>query len=927
VETVQKPFIIGIDLGTTNSAVAYAPAEQSQTRIEIFRIPQLTGPGEFGPLAVLPSFLYLPGDYDIDPQAFHSPWPTADDAFVGAFARDQGASVPARLVSSAKSWLCHPNVDRKARILPWGTRAELKKRSPVQATAAYLEHIKKAWNHGRGDQEEFFLENQNVILTVPASFDEVARELTLEAAQAAGYQSVTLLEEPLAAFYSWLSRHEAQWPALVQPNELILICDVGGGTTDFTLVTLKAAPTGGPRFERIAVGDHLLLGGDNMDLALARRVEMDWGGQGRTLDADRWKALCHQCRNAKEQILSGAAETWRIALAGKGSRLIGGALTAELDRQTVEQTVLEGFFPLVDDTIAPAAVQRRAIAEFGLPYEPDPAISRHLIRFLERHRNSVADALGKPAPLPDRVLFNGGALGPRIVQEKIVEALRHWFKPEAADVPRVLENPVPDLAVGLGAAYYGRVKAGRGVRVGSGSPRAYYLGIARADGAEEATRQAICLVERGLEEGAAIELPECSFEVLTNQPVRFDLYSSSFRSGDRSGQLVTIDESLTPLPPLQTVIQYGKQGLKRTIPVRIEAHYSEVGTLSLWCRSQMSEHRWQLQFQLRASAAPAGVREETVLEAADVAQARTTMVAAFAGSDRVHMESLVKQIVQIVDLPREQWPLSLIRDLADTLLETPQVRQSSPLHEARWMNLTGFCLRPGMGHALDPQRIQKAWRLYGQGPIHPRNRQVRCEWWILWRRLSAGLSAGQQRQISQDVTPLLNPSKGKITLAPQEQSEIWMVLANLERLSVTDKLQWGRTLLPLVRPTRSKTLHLWALARLGARELLYGPADRVIPPGEAAAWIETLLAQTWGDAKPVGNALAQLARKTGDRTRDLDAGLIDRVLAWMTSAVAPAEQRRCLTDIMPLDRQAEQVIFGESLPAGLVLRDPLPEGT
>jgi molecular chaperone DnaK (HSP70) len=923
-ETLEKPFIVGIDLGTTNSAVAYATTERAKTRIEIFRIPQLTGPGEFGPLAVLPSFLYLPGDYDVDPQAILSPWQISDDAFVGAFARDQGASVPARLVSSAKSWLCHPNVDRKARILPWGTRAELKKRSPVQATAAYLEHIKKAWNHGQGE-EEMFLENQSVILTVPASFDEVARELTLEAAQLAGYQSVTLLEEPLAAFYSWLVRHEAQWPSLVQPNELILICDVGGGTTDFTLVTLKASPTGGPRFERIAVGDHLLLGGDNMDLALARRVEMSWAGQGRTLDADRWKSLCHQCRNAKEQILSGAAETWRIALAGKGSRLIGGALTAELDRQTVEQTVLEGFFPLVDETTAPAVVQRRAIAEFGLPYEPDPAISRHLIRFLERHRNSVADAIGKATSLPDRVLFNGGALGPRIVQEKIVAALRHWFKPDIPDVPRVLDNPVPDLAVGLGAAYYGRVKAGRGVRVGSGSPRAYYLGIARASGSE-AVPQAICLVERGLEEGAVIDLPARSFEVLTNQPVRFDLYSSSFRSGDRSGQLVTIDESLTSLPPLQTVIQYGKQGLKRSIPVRIEAHYSELGTLSLWCRSQVSQHRWQLQFQLRSSAVPTGVREETVLEAVDMEKARNAMVTAFAGTDRALLESLVKKITQIVDLSREQWPLSLIRELSDTLLEAPQVRQSSPLHEARWMNLMGFCLRPGVGHGLDAQRVQKAWRLYGQGPIHPRNRQVSCEWWIMWRRLAAGLSAGQQRQISQEVTPQLIPSKGKITLAPQEQSEIWMTLANLERLSVTDKIQWGRALLPYVRPTKSKTLHLWSLARLGARELLYGPADRVIPPQETAAWIETLLAQNWGDPKPVVSALVQMARKTGDRTRDFEPLLIDRMLDWMTSVEAPADQRRCLTDIVPLDRQAEQAIFGESLPAGLVLREPATQG-
>ncbi len=920
----NRTDIIGIDLGTTNSAVAKAPADGQENRIELFRVPQLTGPGEFAPLAVLPSFLYLPGDYDVDAQAIRMPWPTSEDAFVGAFARDQGAAVPARLVSSAKSWLCHPNVDRKARILPWGTSAELKKRSPVQATAAYLAHIKRAWNHRLGEEEEALFENQTVILTVPASFDEVARELTLEAARLAGYPPVTLLEEPLAAFYSWLARHETRWPDLVRPDELILVCDVGGGTTDFTLVTLKAASGGGPRFERIAVGDHLLLGGDNMDLALARLVERSWSGTGGQLSADRWKALGHQCRQAKEQILSGTAERYRIALAGKGSRLIGDTLTAELDREAVEQTILDGFFPLVE-TIRAQGAQRKAIAEFGLPYESDPAVTRHLIRFLERHRENVAAVLGKTAPMPDLVLFNGGALAPRVIQDKILAALRHWFKPQAETVPRVLENPVPDLAVALGAAYYGLVKIGRGVRVGSGAPRAYYLGIERAAGEAASAPQAVCLVERGVEEGAVIALSEHRFEVLANQPVRFEIYSSSYRSGDRSGQIVSIDDTFTALPPLQTVIQYGRQGIKKAIPVRIEAHYSEVGTLSLFCRSLTSGHRWQLQFQLRAAAAPTEVREGAILEEAALEGVRTLVIDAFR-EGRNALSILVKQIAQVLELPREQWPLSLLRDLADTLLSMPQARQSTPLHEARWMNLTGFCLRPGMGHGLDPQRIQKAWRLYAQGPIHAKNTQVRCEWWIMWRRIAAGLSAGQQRQISQDATPLLNPPKGgKISLSPQERSELCMALANMERLSVKDKIMWGRWLLARMRPAKPG-IDLAALARLGARELLYGPADRVIPPQEAGEWIDRLLSHPWQDRRAPGRVIIQLARKTGDRTRDLDPAVIARIVGWLDAAAIPAEQRRCLSEVMPLARQEEQEIFGESLPAGLVLREAQAQG-
>ena len=421
-------YIIGIDLGTTNSAVSYADLSGGQEKkpdIRIFDIPQMTGPGEFNSLSVLPSFLYIPGEYDISRDAVSIPWENEMGCFAGAFARDHGAKVPARLVSSAKSWLCHEKVDRQAKILPWGAGGDVSKVSPVAATGAYLNHIKKAWNFTKGEDEDRFLENQMVILTVPASFNEVARDLTLEAAAIAGLKKVTLLEEPLAAFYSWLIRHEANWDEYVRPDELILICDVGGGTTDFTLISLKEVD-GIPRFERIAVGDHLILGGDNIDLALAALVESASSRGKMSLNKDKWKILCHQCRQAKENILNKKTGSEKITIMGEGSKLISGTLSMTLNQKQLEDIVMDGFFPLVDPTAAREKMSHSGITEFGLPYEQDSAITRHLGWFLEDHREDVQKILNKK-PLPDLILFNGGSLKSDVIQSRICHAVRRWF--------------------------------------------------------------------------------------------------------------------------------------------------------------------------------------------------------------------------------------------------------------------------------------------------------------------------------------------------------------------------------------------------------------------------------------------------------------------------------------------------------------------
>lgn len=919
----DRRYVVGIDLGTTNNSVAYvdlAPGENNPGKIRTFPVHQLVGPGEFAPLSVLPSFLYIPGEYDIAKQDMAAPWTvdqrSRDDRnFAGAFARDHGAAVPSRLVSSAKSWLCNKDVDTRARILPWGAGEDVFKVSPVHASAAYLKHIRKAWNVAMGDEEENYLEKQMVILTVPASFDEVARDSTLQASRFAGLGDVILLEEPLAAFYSWLIEHEKDWSDHVAANQLILVCDVGGGTTDFTLIALREVD-GSPRFERIAVGDHLILGGDNMDLSIAGSVARNLGQTPQVMGRNDWKTLCHQCRQIKEGILEGAVDSGRITIMGAGSGLIAGTMTARIDRSMVETIALDRFFPLsgtCEQTELPAGD-----VSWGLPYEADTAITGHLIRFLDRHREAVRAAIGRDRTAPDLILFNGGALKAPILRSRIQEAVKRHFSLDTA--PRSLDNREMDLAVSLGAAYYGMVKSGVGVRVGSGSPRSYYVGVGDdANGSVKRSRRAVCLVERGLEEGSTIALPDRPIKVLANQPVSIDLFSSSYRSGDRSGDLVEVDDTLTALPALNTVIQYGSKGIRSEIPVRLEAGYTEVGTLEIWCQSLSSPHRWQLRFQLRGDQKPIEVSEDDVFEASLVQGACETIRDAFTSpTGKARLPRIMADIAAVLDRPRDKWPLGLLRTLADTLLEHESARKKSAEAESRWMNLIGFCLRPGIGEGLDPHRVKTLWKQYKKGPVHATAAQVRLEWWILWRRVAAGLTAGQQRQVYQDIGSFLVPKK-KSRLSRQELTEMWMAMANMERLLVKDKIILGRQLIQGFQIRKPRPQLQWALSRIGSRDPLYGSIDRVVPPGEVGRWIDGLLSMSWKNPKPSVEMLSQLCRKTGDPLRDIDEETRYSVVGWIESAGDFPEALARIATQSIRQQQEKDTVFGESLPAGLIL--------
>ncbi len=925
---IDKKYVIGIDLGTTNCAVSYVDVtalrhdqpttdtsnSNKKAQVKVFNIPQLTGHGEFTRSSVLPSFLYLPGEYDISKEVLKHPWKKREDLFAGRFARDHGSKIPSRLVASAKSWLCNSKADRRAKILPWGSKG-FDKVSPVIATSEYLNHIKQAWNHFVKDEDDF-LENQFVVITVPASFNEEARNLTMEAIKITSMgASVTLLEEPLAAFYSWLIEHETNWHQIVKADDLILVCDVGGGTTDFSLISLKESK-GNPRFERIAVGEHLILGGDNIDLALAKRVEAKFKSQ-KTLNSDKWKTLCYRCREAKEKILESGDSSVRITIKGEGRSLIAGTLAADLTREEVETVLNEVFYPDVNETDLVNIDAGKEITDFGLPFEKESAVTRHIINFLEKHRIDVQKQLNKE-PVPDFILFNGGTLKPHMVQQRTINAIRKWFGCADENQLRVLENKNPELAVGIGASYYGLVKQGKGVRVGSGSPRSYYLGITVK---EDDISKAMCLVERGLDEGAEIDLPHQQYEVIANQPVSFNIYSSSYRSGDVAGDIIDVDDSIVAMTPIQTVIRFGKKSDKKVIPVSIGARFTEMGTLFMFCQSGISEHRWELQFQLRDQN-QAGMSRDTIIYEKELINRALELVDHVFDSgvnDDSELKTIAKYIEKIVGQKKSNWPLSFLRKLADELIRLKNCRRCSADHELRWLNLMGFCIRPGFGDALDEERIRTLWKIYLEGPLFEKAKQNKLEWWIFIRRIAAGLKAGQQRQFFQDVSPTIL-KKRKMKLPPQEQSEFIMTLGNMERLLVKDKISLANAFLNMLKPGKKQNDLYWALSRLGARELLYGSVDRVIPAKEILKWTNRLLKLSWKSNDPIENLIVQVARMTGDRTRDIDEVHRSGVIRWLQSRKFNKKSIKKVSEVIEIDVKEQNIQFGETLPAGLILK-------
>lgn len=609
-------FTIGIDLGTTHCALAYVDinaCDGEHTSHAVLAIPQLTAPGTVEQPSLLPSFLYLPHADELAPGELSLPWSDPHGGYaVGELARSRGATTPIRLVSSAKSWLCHPGVDRRAAILPSDAPPEVTRVSPLDASIRYLSHLRAAWDHAHPEAP---FEQQDITVTIPASFDPAARELTAEAARAAGFSSLTLLEEPQAALYNWIQTSNGRWRKDVRPGDIILVVDVGGGTSDLSLIAV-IEHDGNLELHRVAVGDHILLGGDNMDMALAHVVAGKLAAGGTSLDPWQMRALTYACRTAKEQLLSDAQlETVPLVIPSRGSKLIGGSLRSELTRQEVTATILDGFFPQVDSTERPAGRARAALTRLGLPYAQDAAITTHLAAFLGRQVAATTDLEGFVAQQdesasflhPTAVLFNGGVFKSGLLAERTINTLNDWLTAEGAPAARMLAGADLDLAVALGAAYYGYVRRGVGVRIRGGTARAYYVAVESAMPAVPGMAppvQALCIAPFGMEEGSAAELSALEFGLVVGEPVYLRFFGSSVRRQDQIGTLLDFwqPDELQELDEIRATLPTEGRQPGEIVEVRLQAKATEAGTLELTAVSTSGGERWHIEFDVRGNA-------------------------------------------------------------------------------------------------------------------------------------------------------------------------------------------------------------------------------------------------------------------------------------------------------------------------------------
>lgn len=951
-------YLIGIDLGTTNIALAYVDLKSKRSgsapEIHTFPIPQLVAPGEMGERDLLPSFLYLPGEHDLTPGSVALPWDAGSQYAAGEFARNHGARVPGRLVTSAKSWLCHAGVDRTAPLLPWSAPPEVKRISSVEASARYLRHLVSAWNHTMAAKSDANrLEKQQVVLTVPASFDDTARTLTMESAKLAGLEHVTLLEEPQAAFYCWLATHPPKEATALKPGWYCLVVDVGGGTSDFSLIQ-SAEHQGELTFIRQAVGDHLLLGGDNMDLALAKFVEAKVPEAGK-LDAAQYGTLTQACRQAKERLLAPQPPDHQpVTVMGRGRKVIGGTFHTNLSPAEVKKVILDGFFPFVPRDAEPQRGARSGLHEMGLPYVSDPAITRHLAGFLKHHNDQDRTDVSLA---PQAILFNGGVFQPDILRERLIDVLKSWYATPAHPwQPLVLSNPSLDLAVAIGAAHYAWLRHSGGKRIGGGIPRSYYVAVAahgKGDGAAEASamRTVLCVVPQHLEEGKEIKLKRPELELAVGQPVSFPFYTSTVRGDDHAGDVLQVaSEQLLTLPPLHTILRGGKRSTAaKQVPVTLAARYTEIGTVELWCEALDGNNRWKLEFNVRDIVKDPAQLEEAqedssgdgqqafidVWPEAQVQSAAELIRGTYSGDAQYpRPQELTKELERKLDAPRHRWPTGLCRRLWDFLSEMAEDRRRSEAHLNRWYNLVGYCLRPGFGDSLDRFRVEQLWKIIhapskkGAGGL--RLPEGGADYWIMWRRVAGGLNTQYQQALFNRLKPVLLPGKGKNVARPQanELTEMWRAAASFERLDVKTKELLGQTLLKSLKRSPAPNYTFYALTRLGGRIPVYGPLNAVVHPHVIEGWLNTILGFVPGhesEKSACAFCLAQLTRRSGQRALDVDDSHRQSVLAVLRGLRVPPRWLRIVEEVTELEAEEQGQLLGEELPIGLRLVRPTEE--
>jgi molecular chaperone DnaK (HSP70) len=910
---MARRFVVGIDLGTTHTVVAFSEITGAGG-VRVFDLPQLVTPTETAARPLLPSVLFAPLDAEHVSSAWSDPpWIT------GELARRRGLEVPGRLVASAKSWLSHAAVDRTAPILPWGSDEgpeACPKISPCTANAALLTHVRRAWDVAHADAP---LGEQEVVLTVPASFDEVARELTVAAAHAAGL-SVRLLEEPQAAFYDYRSRvGDGPLESLLGDDGslLVLVCDVGGGTTDLSLLRARARRSAGEPLEitRTAVGRHLLLGGDNMDLALAHVAETRLGDE--RLDPGRYGQLLLACRAAKETLLAEAApDDVGVSVTRRGARLVGGTLSARLSRDEVVGIVLDGFFPKVTSDSEPVRA-RSGLLGFGLPYERDVAVTRHVAAFFKRHAEG--------ALAPRAVLLNGGVFHAKRIVERLTETLDGWGGPPVT----VLPHADPDLAVARGAVAYALARHRGTPVIKAGAARGYYVEVAAKPPMDRAV---VCVVPRGTPEAVPLIADGTPLALVVGRPARFDLFASDNASGHQVGQVVSFgDVDLDPLPPVFTTFEE-KTRREESLRVAIQAELSAIGTLDLACVEVdpppgAAPRRFRLAFTLREGVeppasvtprssvrAPSRAREDA-LTAVDRVFGKSVADAPTRGA-----KDLVRELERLLG-DRGEWDAATSREIFDAVFRGHKSRRRSLDHERTFWQLAGFCLRPGVGDPGDAARVAGLFKLFPEKLTFTDQPRAWQQFWFAWRRVAAGLDEASQVALRDAVDPFLAPKEAGRKLPkwkPEALDALLEMASSLERVPPARRSELGAWLLE--RTWTDRDPRLWgALGRLGARAPAYASASYVLPPPGVERWLDHLLREKWGEVPTAAEAALRMARVTGDRARDVSERVRKEVARRLAAAGVAPEQVRTVEELVEVAEAERAAFLGEGIPAGLRL--------
>jgi molecular chaperone DnaK (HSP70) len=935
----QARYSIGIDLGTTNCALAFVPL-QGDGQSEVLAVPQWATLSAIAESTALPSFLYLPEE------AAAAQLPVVktgnEEWIVGQLARKKAVESPGRVAHSAKSWLCHHTADRSAGFLPWGSDdiARDSKISPVRASALILNHLKRAWNGRFADAgADFEFDRQEITVTVPASFDAAAQRLTLIAAVEAGFpETVCLLEEPQAAFYCWLEQHDFatdlmdRLPDDGDGTHHVLVVDIGGGTSDFSLFELCLQTNGSaPHIKRKAVGDHILLGGDNVDLAIAHLLEPRLTGERRgKLSATEWDDLVARCRDLKEKLLTGDGrpdEPCPIALPGRGSGLVAALRTAQLTRAEIESLLLEGFFPECPAQAYPYRAQA-ALKEWGLPYASDGAVTRHLAAFL------------RGRPHVDAILFNGGALSPEFLRQRICQQVMKW---QGGLPPLVLENAEPELAVARGAALFEKIRHCGTERIEATAARAVFLEVGRGrtpEADERARPSLVCVLPHGAASEQRFEITELPLEVQTNRLARFQAYYSTRGHCSRAGDIISLsEEDHHALPPLETVVKVTDlaPGTTTTLPVRLIVSANELGLLqiSFVSTDPLIRQSWPLEFNLRPHERDGQADSKTVpvpnapvhakpnISGQALEAARARIKSSFNSPpnrrDTVTATRLLRTLEQVVGMPKSDWNAGLVRALWPALESCRARRKESPDHEEAWLILAGFLLRPGFGAAADEVRIDNLWRLREHGLAFPGKRS-KVQEYVLWRRVAGGLARQRQEQI-------LAPELDKIRTQKKVEPELVRLAGSLERLPSPIKTELANLFIDaaasLARDNKHCAPYLGALGHLLSRAPLYAGPETVVSPDLVERAYGALCRLNWAapELTEMQTLFLRAARVVDSRNFDLPKAARYRIATQLENAGVSPQKTAKLKEFTPVGGAERISLHDESLPPGLILTE------